>query len=210
MILYIAGPYRGDVGSNIKLAREMAIKLWEAGHVAITPHLNTQNFEDDCILKNGEYIVGDLKILARCDGILMLPGWEDSEGARVERRYAHDRHIPIYNYPDIPPLNFTETRCPRQCEEFVNVVMEAYRLHLSKNEDYSPANLLATGEIGLITRLWDKAARLLNLCGFTFEIGATGFNLPKEPKNETIDDTLIDAANYSIIGLIMRRGKWGK
>lgn len=33
--------------------------------------------------------------------------------------------------------------------------------------------------------------------------------IPKEPKNESIEDSLLDAANYSVIGLLLRRGQWG-
>ena len=53
--------------------------------------------------------------------------------------------------------------------------------------------------IGLGTRLNDKISRLLNL---------TMNN--KEPKNESIDDTLIDIANYAVMGLIVRSKLWGK
>ncbi len=34
--------------------------------------------------------------------------------------------------------------------------------------------------------------------------------VPKEPKHEAIEDTFIDAACYGVIGLLVRRGVWGK
>lgn len=85
-----------------------------------------------------------------------------------------------------------------------------YRTHLSKNEDYSPASILGTGEIGLVTRLWDKVARLMNLTGFKVEISQAVFKAPIEPKHESVDDTLQDAAVYSVIGLLLHQGVWGK
>lgn len=48
----------------------------------------------------------------------------------------------------------------------------------------------------------------MNLMGF--DIGTGEFTNPKDPKNESIDDTLLDLANYAIITMILRKGKWGK
>jgi len=68
-----------------------------------------------------------------------------------------------------------------------------------------------TGYVGLITRLWDKTARLLSLSGFRFEIQEPGvFTHPKEAKNESVEDTLLDLMVYSVIGLLLRKGVWGK
>ncbi|MBY0313648.1 MAG: DUF4406 domain-containing protein, partial [Phycisphaerales bacterium] len=35
-----------------------------------------------------QFIQGDLTIIDRCDGIVMIPGWERSEGARIELDHA--------------------------------------------------------------------------------------------------------------------------
>ena len=88
MVLYLAGPYRGDIDANITAARKVAIELWERGYTVICPHLNTAHFEVDCNLPESEYIRRDLEILSRCDAIVMLPGWEKSEGACAELDYA--------------------------------------------------------------------------------------------------------------------------
>lgn len=105
-------------------------------------------------------------------------------------------------------LHPTELRCPNQCGAFREIIDKMYRTHLEKNQDYSPANIRAMGELGLSTRVWDKVARLLNLMGFDIERGT--YSSKKEPKNESIDDTLLDLANYAIIWQIYRQNKWGK
>lgn len=105
-------------------------------------------------------------------------------------------------------LHPTEQKCPEQCEEFRKIIETMYQLHLQKNADYSPHNVLATGFLGLVTRVWDKTARLMNLTGF--DIGSGKYLGPKTATNESLEDTLLDLANYAIIGLILRRGKWGK
>jgi hypothetical protein len=208
MILYLAGPYSGDIDQNIAAARAVAIKVWEAGHIAICPHLNNAHFEQDCSLSYDQYIQGDLKIILRCDCVLMLQDWEKSVGARQERLFAIAHDIPVCT--EIPPLNPVEEMRPQQAEAFISSIMKMYRVHLEKNMDYSSANILGTGSVGLITRIWDKVARLMNLVGFHIEISNSYFDKPQEPKNESIDDSLLDLATYAVIYQIYRRNAWGK
>jgi hypothetical protein len=210
MLIYIAGPYRGEIDRNIAQARKIAIELWEMGHVAICPHLNTAHFETDCQATEDAYLTGDFSILARCDAIVMTPAWQASVGARGEWAYAQSLKMPIYEYPSLPPLHPTELRWPEQSRAFLEVVMRMYRVHLDKNADYSPANILGAGWIGLVTRLWDKTARLMNLSCFHLTVIESHLEQPHDPKNESIDDTLIDGAVYNIIGILLRRGMWGK
>mgnify|MGYP002777089094 CR=1 FL=1 len=207
MLIYIAGPY----AENIAVARAAAIAVWELGHIAICPHLNTAHFEEDSGLGDEVYLAGDLEILRRCDAILMLPGSDCSEGATSEMHFAVDRAIPVYrNLADLPAKHPTEERCPEQCGAFIDAVMEMYRVHLDKNADYSPANILGMGEVGVGVRLWDKTARLLNLLGFDIHAELKGQKPPREPKNEAIADTYLDLACYGIIGKLVRDRVWGR
>jgi len=141
-------------------------------------------------------------------------------------RRAHNWEEVLKFIGDIEPLNkaqqgstgqrerfrhTTEDRCPEQTQAFRELIEAMYQTHLDKNADYSPANILATGQVGLVTRLWDKTARLLNLQGFRFSIEEAGtYEPPRQPKNESIEDTYMDLAVYALIGLIVRQGKWGK
>jgi len=211
MLIYVSGRYTGEVDVNIANAQAVAVKLWEMGHAVICPHTNTAHFEQFCQAAYEQYIAGDLNMIARCDALVMVTGWEQSKGAAIEKSYAESLHIPVYFSPELPPLHPTEVRCPEQAKTFLEIVGKLYRTHLDKNADYSPANILATGEVGLVTRLWDKIARLMNLTGFRFEITAPGIiSEVKRPKYESIEDTYYDAAVYSIIGLLLRQGVWGK
>jgi hypothetical protein len=224
MLLYVAGQYGnktavngiGDgivksVDENIAAARKIAIVLWEKGHAVICPHLNSAHMEVDCKATWQDYINGDLNMISRCDGLVMVPGWEDSKGAIAEHEYALSLGIPIWYFPDVPDLAKTEITSPEQCKAFRETTGQMYRTHLSKNADYSPANILATGEVGLVTRLWDKTARLMNLTGIKFQsLVHEGVFPPSTPKHEAINDTYQDLAVYAVIGLLLRKGKWGK
>lgn len=99
-------------------------------------------------------------------------------------------------------------RYPEQTAAFEEIIHNMLATYKLKMEDYSPWNMKGTGELGAMTRLWDKTARLMNLMGF--DIGTGKFTAWKDPKNESIDDTLLDLANYAIITMILRKGKWGK
>ncbi|MHB9019387.1 MAG: DUF1937 family protein [Minisyncoccota bacterium] len=216
MLIYVAGPYthkkREGRQANIERAKRVAAQLWEQGHAVICPHANTAHFEELCNCSYEDYMKGDFAILSRCDLLYMLKDWKDSAGAVRELAFAQERGIPVCYEADgeLPEQLPTEVNCPAQTQQFIDTIMRMYRLHVTKNHDYSPANLLVTGEIGLVTRLWDKIARLLNLTGFKFVASDAKYEVPKDPKHESIEDTLMDAGVYSIIGLILRSGAWGR
>ena len=218
MLLYVAGAYSSpseeDRRANVKLAGRVAGELWDMEHAVICPHANTNEWDVTITNSHRTYdnvLKGDLMMVARCDGIVMLPNWNTSKGARMEHAYAAELGIPIWYYPDIPPLHVTEINNPAQCKMFAEILGKMYRTHLDKNADYSPANILATGEVGLVTRLWDKTARLMNLVGIKFKyLLHENVSPPKNPKNESINDSLLDLAVYAIIGLLLRQGKWGR
>lgn len=213
MIVYISGPYSptptSSIENHIATARRVAIEMWEGGYTTICPHLNTAHFEKDCKCDYDAYILGDLEILARCDAVVLLPGWRESVGAQEEASFAHEHGIPVYEHPVLPEISKSEELCPIQCAEFILTVMKMYRTHVRKNSDYSANNILIPGELGVVTRIWDKVSRLLNLYGFKFSVKRTWFEPPSKPKNESIEDSFLDLANYAVIAQLLRRGKWG-
>lgn len=101
-VIYTAGPYRSPLGmygvkKNIERASEAARRLWLAGWAVVCPHANSafmDGYDTDYT-----FIVGDLEIMTRCDAVVMLPGWEKSEGARLERDTATALGIEVYEWP---------------------------------------------------------------------------------------------------------------
>jgi hypothetical protein len=90
-IAYISGPYRADspngIYHNIQKARKVAIKYWGKGYAVICPHLNTAFMDGAC--PDHVWLEGDVEILKRCDLVVMMKGWEKSEGARHEYKVAN-------------------------------------------------------------------------------------------------------------------------
>lgn len=214
MLVYLAGPYSAatpeGVQKNIEEARQVAIELWHKGLAVHCPHLNTAHFENDCQCSWEDYLRADEQIISRCDAVCMMPEWPHSKGASREHDYAQDRGIPIFYYPDTPTPSLTERTRPIQVAAYIDLLMRQYRLHLKKNADYSPANILATTEIGVVVRMWDKMARLLNLTGFRIEIASSKFDKPLTPNNEAIEDSFDDISVYGNIAQLLKADKWGK
>ena len=108
IIIYVAGPYRADnewqVEENIREAEKYALMLWEAGFTAICPHKNTAHFGGAHGLPDDVWLDGDLTIIARCNGLLLLPRWLDSEGTKQEKAHAEAHGIPVFHAtPDFIP-----------------------------------------------------------------------------------------------------------
>ena len=107
-IIYTAGPITTD-HANYRwqfhmVAREYAFKIWQKGHVALCPHMNTM-FMDDPSIPAGVFYEGDLEMIRRCcDGMLMLPGWRDSKGSVKELEEAEKLGIKIFYYNAIEAL----------------------------------------------------------------------------------------------------------
>jgi hypothetical protein len=155
-------------------------------------------------------IAGVQKIQMCCDAVLMP---NDRYHSSVVA-FADVIGQPVYcleNYDNIAVLCEDLISCNKYPSQFFTMRMlqsAMYFLHVDKNKDYSPSNIMGTGQAGIATRLWDKCARYMNLIGFDIKTGE--YTAEKQPKNESILDTLIDMANYALIGIIHRFGKWGK
>lgn len=77
------------------------------GWLPFTPHLNTAHFEIDCPeISNDDWIEGDLailRLLPRANAaVLLLPGWEGSRGARLERDWAIHLNLEVFDPPTTP------------------------------------------------------------------------------------------------------------
>ena len=102
MIAYVAGPYSGNIEGNIRVARAVSILLWEQGYTVFCPHTNTAHFEKDCKCTWDDIMQGNLEMLLECDVLVLLPKWENSRGARIERGYAMSLGLPVYEWPNVP------------------------------------------------------------------------------------------------------------
>ncbi len=105
MQVYLSGPITGtkNYEKNFSIAERY---FSERGHRVTNPVRIGKLLEE---LHEGqepswsEYMKEDVKALADCDAIAMLPGWNDSRGARLERQVADalgllETRVPAYLY----------------------------------------------------------------------------------------------------------------
>jgi hypothetical protein len=97
-VIYIAGKFRGPnawaIENNIRRAEEIALEVWKMGAVALCPHTNTRFYQG--ALPDEVWLGGDLELMARCDAIMLVPDWEESEGARREKWEADKLGLHIF------------------------------------------------------------------------------------------------------------------
>lgn len=113
--LYLSGPYTGNGPAerdlNIERAAWTAARLWDMGFAVVCPHMNTARFEERCkVAGYDDFLRADIELLSRLDCVVMLPGWEESKGAKAERERAIDYGIPVYEWPDVPFPGDVEVR----------------------------------------------------------------------------------------------------
>lgn len=165
----------------------------------------------------------DVAELVKCDGVVLLDGWRNDDTCQLMVDIAYSSDMILYEqilsgdryreledeednldepeefefYPEnsAPSRNGLDTR-------FSDVVRQMEELHYKKQKDYGHtsdpfANVRASedfgipGWVGAVIRGNDKMKRLQKF--------AQGDNLV----NESVEDSFLDLAVYSIIGLIL-------
>ncbi len=81
---YIAGPMTGLPGLNFPAFHTEAARLRALGYEVANP----AEINPDGATPWIECMFRDLRELCDCDGIVMLPGWEASPGASIERLWS--------------------------------------------------------------------------------------------------------------------------
>ena len=98
MKLYISGPVTGQPIEETKKKFAQAAKQVEAfGHTPVQPFDN--NLEWNATWE--EWMVADIALLFKCDGIYLLKDWKSSSGARIEHFIANERGMEIIEQPKI-------------------------------------------------------------------------------------------------------------
>ena len=98
-LVYVAGPYSAQepsqVAINIGQAWFAGRELVKMGLFPVIPHMNTAFFEG---LQDYDFFLeGTFRLLSQCDAMLVLPGYENSDGTLREiRKASMSLYIPIF------------------------------------------------------------------------------------------------------------------
>jgi hypothetical protein len=101
-IVYISGKMSGMPEWNFPAFMAADARLREAGYYTVNPaELNPHDTPwVDCLRK-------DLRYLTDVDGIAMIPGWENSRGARLELAVAIGLGLFVIDAITLNPLDIT-------------------------------------------------------------------------------------------------------
>lgn len=99
--IYLAGPMTGWPGHNFDTFRKAAERLKTAGWIVVNP---AENFGGRTDLPRETYMRTDVATLARCDAIALLPGWQESRGAKVEYLLAREMGLKIIDVATLAQL----------------------------------------------------------------------------------------------------------
>jgi|SRR5882672_5875464 len=104
---YLAGPMSGYPRSNFDAFDHAAKILRGRGHEVISPAdldralgIDPDNPESTKGVDWSEVMRADLRHVLDCDGIVMLPGWEKSNGACLERTVAESTGRIVWIWED--------------------------------------------------------------------------------------------------------------
>ena len=106
MRLYLAGAISSDPDYVAHFAAG-AEAVRQAGHEPVLPpNLQPDGYDHEAFMREHqgatpmvllrEYLKGDLMCLLDCDGIVLLPTWVNSTGAKVEKSVADGVGLPAF------------------------------------------------------------------------------------------------------------------
>ena len=116
-LCYIAGPYRAPnvltdvervarIAENARAAAVAGLAVAARGWVPVVPHTMTLTMavlDTRQTISEAQWLEITLALCLRCDGILMIDGWEDSVGARAEAEAMLGAKKPVWlSIGDVP------------------------------------------------------------------------------------------------------------
>ena len=199
---FISGPMRNQPRFGFDAFDEAAKMLRDGGAVVLSPadHDRTNGFNPD----RADALDGfdlqaatawDVKSVLRSDAVVLLPGWEKSEGAALEIFVANAVGIELLLYPSLTPIVVSQPQLlpvtPRSDDD-VSILEEADELIYGVRQDmygHPVEDFTRTGRIwGAILGISDVPPEKVGLC-------MVGVKMSREV-NRPKRDNRTDGAGY--------------
>ena len=118
--IYIAGPMTGHADHNFPAFHAAAERFRQAGWQVVNP---ADNFDGRTDLPRETYLRADVALLVNSNAIALLPGWEESVGAKMEYLLARAFGMKVFDTETLQPL--ADTPVPTVGLHWLRVVQEA-------------------------------------------------------------------------------------
>lgn len=89
MKVYISGPMTGLPQFNYPAFFDMAEHICAIGYEPLNQAAQPEQPSWEAYMRH------DIKLLMDADMVVMLPGWEQSKGAKIEKQIAEQLNIPV-------------------------------------------------------------------------------------------------------------------
>jgi hypothetical protein len=106
--VYLAGPMSGIADWNFPAFHKVAERLRAEGYVVANP---ADHFGGDTTRRWDEYLKVAVAAVTICDLLAVLPGWQESKGARLEVFTARSLGIPVLDADTLEPVEGTGSVC---------------------------------------------------------------------------------------------------
>ena len=93
--MYLSGPMTGFPNYNHELFNRVAEEFRQVGFSVCSP---AEFFDGDITKERKEYMREAVKYMLEADTIVLLPGWQESKGARLEAAIATELELTIVEY----------------------------------------------------------------------------------------------------------------
>ncbi len=100
VLVYISGPMTAKDGRTIEENTAAGVRLYlellQHGIPAFSPHLSGAFPSAWTALDHARWLEYDFAVIRRCTHVLLMPRWDTSTGARLEKDYAEEIGVPVF------------------------------------------------------------------------------------------------------------------
>lgn len=106
LFVYLSGPITGSawgtIEEHVARAVDIYLRCLRQDIPAFCPHLSGMFPSAHLVVEYDRWLHYDFAVIDRCTHMILLPNWQHSKGALLEKAYAEEHGIPVLEWPALP------------------------------------------------------------------------------------------------------------